>query len=333
MNAAQVNMLVNRFAEDKAQIEAQLVKAVGAIQKYAEKKQAKVSEETGTLNLLPEYETITLSFAINRIPTKKDFRFHEISCPNPVIDLNNKSVCLFSRDPKENATAAVAKHQLPVEKIVCVKSLKRKYVTHEARRELANRFDFFFCEHAIYEQMGKLLGRDFLQLKKAKIPIALKSLTKECFEKAVHTARFRVRGGCTVGVRIGHRGMEAEKLVQNAMAVAEFMATKYCLNERTKNNISNIAIGGTNLVDLPIWSVPVAPKKQTEEVEAPPETPVEKEVVPTTPENKESKNEKVEEIKEIASVPIKKLKQIQKQRIEEARAELAAAPARKKSRK
>ena len=327
MIAAHTNMLVNRFAEDKEQIEAQLRKAVGALQKYAEKKTAQRSEETGTVNLLPDFETVTLGFSLNRIPGKMDFRFHNIPCPNPVIDLENKSACLLCRDPKEKAKEAVAKAELPFEKIICLQSLKRKYKSFESRRELAARFDYFFCEQQIYEVMGKVLGKEFMQQKKAKIPISLKWLSKPCFEKALNTARFRCRGGSVVGVRIGHRGMEAEKLVQNAMAVVEFMATKYCLNEKTLNNISHVSISATNVIDLPVWSVPVAVKPTAVEAEE------QKEVVPATPEKPVAVAEPEEVVADIAQVPIKKLKQVQKQRVEAAKAELTAAPAAKKTRK
>ena len=327
----EINMLVDRFAIDKQSIEEQLTKAISAMQKFAEKKQAQVSQETGAMDLLPEPETVTLTLSLNKIPMKMDYRFREIAVPHPVIDITNKSVCLLAKNPKERAVDAVAKEQLPIEKIIALNSLKKKYATFETKQELGNRYELFFCDQAIYEMMGKLLGKFFFQNKKAKIPIPLPKLTKAAFDKALSTARFRVRGGAVVGVRIGNRAMDVEKLVANAMAVVEYMATTYCTDLKTKNNVFNIAIGATNLIDLPIWSVPVKAVPAAEE-----STQKEEVVVPvavTTP-KKETPVSAAAPVADIASVPIKKLKEVQKQRVEAVKAQLEApASAKKKQRR
>jgi ribosomal protein L1 len=325
---SEVNMLVNRFETDKASIETQLRKAVSAIQKYATKKAEQVAAETGALDLLPEPESVILGLTINHIPAKKEFRFNMVPVPHPVLDLENKSVCLLARDPKENATEAVAKEALPIEKIITVKSLKRKYQGVDSRRELMKRFDFFFCEHQIYEVMPKLLGKNFFEHNKAKIPIALKSLKKGCFEAAIRTARFRVRGGSLVGVKIGHRGMTVDALVENAMAVIEFFATKYCTNPKTTNNVYGIHIGASNLIDLPVWSVPVRAEEPSEEKAVPVETPQKKakKVVEEAPQPSLASAD-------IATLPVKKLKQVQKHRLEEAKTQLSASSGPKKTKR
>ena len=310
--------LVEKFGEDKGQIESQLSKAIAAIQKYAVKKAEESAAVSGTVPLIAEPEAINIQFSLVKIPIKKDFRFNEISpMPFPVIDAETKSICLLVRDPKEKAVAQVQAEQLPFEKVIAVKSLKRKYTSIESRKELANRYDLFFCETPIFEMMGKLLGKGFFENKKSKIPAPMKFLTKQCFEKTLRTARFRVRGGNVISVRIGHRGMPCEELVANAMAVVEYMATRYCTHAKTANNIYNMAVGATNVIDLPIWSVPVDGTDPVEEK-------VEPVVAVETPKkiNASSKKvvEKVEEApKDLAAVPVKKLKAVQKQRVEEAK--------------
>lgn len=328
MSHSEINMLVDRFEVDKTSIESQLRKAVVALQKYAEKKQEATAAETGTKDLLPEPETVRLTLSLNRVPMKKDYRFREIRVPHPIVNIESKSLCFLAKDPKESAVADIKAANLPFEKIIAVKSLKRKYVSIEDRKDLANRFDLFFCDANVFELMGKLLGKYFFETKKAKIPTPLFARTQECFERALSTARFRVRGGSVVGIRIGDRSMDAEKLVENAMAVVEYMATKYCTHERTRNNVFNIALGATNLVDLPIWSVPVAIRKEKTEVPVTVETPKNK---------KESKPQAkpVEPVApaDIATVPVKKLKQVQKQRVEKAKAELTVENPKKKQKK
>lgn len=325
-------MLVDRFAVDEDAIRVQFAKAIPALQKYAESKQAKLAEETGAVDLLPEPESVTLSFSLNKIPIRKDFRFHTVAVPHPIVDVENKSLCLLARDPKDKATAAVAAHKLPIEKIITVKSLKRKYASQEARKELANRFDAFFCEMSIYEMMGKLLGKYFFETKKQKIPMPMKVLGSESFERALRTARFRVRGGSVVGVRVGHRGMPAEQLVENAMAVVKFIATKYCCDKKTYNNVSNIAIGATNVIDLPIWSVPVVEAAEPVVAAVAVETPKAKQAKDA----KEAKEAKVAQDAsvDLAEVPLKKLKQVQQARVDQAKAALGSNEnAKKKQRK
>jgi ribosomal protein L1 len=305
-------MLVSRFAEDRESIEAQVRKAVPALKKLAAKRQEQANTENATLELLPEAETITVTFTLNRIPVKKDYRFNEIVVPHKIISPEEKSLCLLVRDPKEVRLEQVKKESLPFEKVIAIKSLKRKYATLEARKELANRFDLFFCEEQIFESMANLLGSFFFEKRKAKIPMPLKYLSKTCFDKALQTARFRVRGGANVGIRIGNRGMDTEALVENAMAVIEHMASKYCMEARTVNDIYTVAIGGTHLMDLPVWSVPVSAPKPAEE-----EKPV---VTPETP--KKEQPAKPETPEDLAQVPVKKLKTVQKQRVEKAKADL-----------
>jgi ribosomal protein L1 len=309
-------MLVDQFPGAKETIRAQLTKAIMAMQKYAEKKHSQTSQETGVMDLLPEPESVTLSMSLNRIPVKKDYRFNVIFCPHQVFDITNKSLCLLASDPKEKAVTAVAKEELPFEKIVALKSLKKKYSTIEGRQELASRYEMFFCEEKIFEIMGKLLGKQFFQDRKSKIPICLRKLNKANFERALRTARFRVRGGSVAGIRIGNRGMEVEHLVDNAMAVVQFMATDYLV--RNKNNVFNISIGATNLIDLPVWSVPVRKivKVETEEPAV---------VAPETPVKEVEEAEPAVEVADIATVPIKKLKQVQKQRVEVVKAQLETA--------
>ena len=311
-------MLVDRFASESDAIRTQVTQAVAAIQQYAAKKQSELNSSTGTMDLLSDPESVTLSFSLNKIPVKKDYRFHEIVLPHKIMDADKQAFCLLARDPKETAVAAVKANGLPIEKVIAVKSLKRKYTSNESRRELANRFDVFFCESQIFELMGKLLGKYFFETKKSKIPMALKSLSKDCFEKALRTTRFRVRGGAVVGVRIGNRSLDVQELVDNAMVAIEQMATKYCIEKKTMNNIYSISVGATNVIDLPIWSVPIA-----EVVE-----PVVATVTTVTPTKKAEKAKAVEAappkpVKDIASVPVKELKQLQQARVESAKKQLA----------
>lgn len=328
--------LVAKFESEKDQIQSQMTKAIKAIQKYAGQKAQESAAASGTQDLIPEPETVNVQFSINKIPVKKEFRFNEIPVPFPVIDAESKSLCLFVRDPKEKAVAKVEAEKLPFEKVIAVKSLKRKYTAHEARCELANRFDLFFCDARIYEMMGKLLGKCFFEKKKAKIPSPMNSITKECFEKTIRTARFRVRGGNVVAVRIGHRGMDLDNLVANAMAVVEYMATKYCVHPKTLNNVYNIAVGATNVIDLPVWSVPAIEPKPVvpvaEESNSPQETQESDKIASVKVVVVESEKP-TEAPKDLAAVPVKKLKAVQKQRAEEATQQLVAPVSEKKKRK
>jgi len=321
------NLLTSRFESDKDTIRSHIKKAVSAIKKYAEKKEEERNSKNGTLDLLVDPEPFIIQFAITRIPVKKDFRFNVIEMPHAIIDKEKKSMCLLSRDPKEEAVAKIQENKLPIEKVIAVKSLKRKYTTPETRKELANRFDFFFCEKPIYEMMGKLLGSTFFEQRKAKIPFSLSELSSETFEKALRSSRFRVRGGSNVSMRIGDRFMETDKMVDNAMAVIEYMSTNYL--PKNDNNVHNISIAATNVIELPIWSVPVDPTvKPVVETATTSEEQVTAAETPSNNKKRKSSEQVVvaEETKDISSVPVKMLKKVQSEKVESVKQQLKQTP-------
>jgi ribosomal protein L1 len=307
------NLLTQKFESDREAIRSQIHKAVTAIAKYAEKKEAERNEATQSMDLLPEPEAFTIAFSLTKVPVKKEYRFHTIELPNPIMDKESQTFCLLVRDPKENAVAQVKANELPIEKVIAVKSLKRKYASHESRKELANRFDLFFCEGQIYEMMGKLLGSYFFENKKAKIPFALKDLSKSTFEKAMRTTRFRIRGGTNVGIRIGNRSMSTEALVDNAMAVVDHIATKFCL--KFENNVHNISVSATNVIELPVWSVPIG---EVDKVTA-----AEPAVVVDTPKKRKVAEKTADETPlDLATAPVKMLKKVQAAKVEKVEEQL-----------
>ncbi len=328
MSRDRTRMLVSRFEEDRGAIAAQLTKAVAAIKKYAVKKEEEAQKASGTVELISSPVSFTVTFALDKIPKAKDYRFHEVPVPHRLVDAAEASMCLLARDPKERAVEAVKSEELPFEKIITVKSLKKKYASHEARKELCSRFDLFFCEDAIYEMMGSLLGRNFFELRKAKIPTPLKKLTKACFEESLKTAKFRLRGGPTFGVRIGTMAMESDQLVENAMAVIAFMATKFCISKKTLNDVFQVGVSATNVIELPVWSVPVVAADAA--IETPVTTP--KKQVEVADEKSEPKSSPdttpvvAAALPDIASVPVKQLKQLQKARAEAAKQQVTSEP-------
>ena len=321
------NLLTNKFESEKESIRTQIQKAVSAIKKYADKKEAERNELTQSLDLLPESEGFTITFGITKIPVRKDYRFKTIELPHAILDSEKQSFCLLVRDPKEKAVEQVKAEKLPIEKVIAVKSLKRKYSTPETRKELAKRFDRFFCESQIYEMMGKLLGSKFFESKKAKIPFSLKKINKECFDKAMRTTRFRVRGGSNVGIRIGDRSMPVDALADNAMAVIQYMVSVFCPNH--ENNIHHVSIGATNVIELPVWSVPVAVPEETQKA-------VETAAEPVTVETPKKKQKIVEEpvvSLDIATAPVKMLKKVQAAKVEKVKEQLTAPQSGKSTKK
>ena len=330
----QATMLVDSFADNRESIESQLEKAIVAIKQFALKKEQAINESNGTLDLItPDAESFTLNFSLNKIPVKKDFRFNEILVPHPVIDdIAQKSLCMLVRDPKETAVKSIAAENLTFEKVISIKSLKKKYVSHESRRELANRFDLFFCEESIFELMGKLLGKYFFETKKSKIPLTMKSITKKSFEKCIRTCRFRVRGGAVVGVKFGTRTMDTQQLIENGMAVITHMANVFCTDKKTYNNIFNIMVNATNVIGLPVWSVPVAQEVAQEvaqDVSITTKTPT------STVQSKKSLAKPLSKLAapDMAAVPVKDLKAAQKQRVAVAKSQMASDAPPKRARK
>ncbi|KAF4673123.1 Ribosomal L1 domain-containing protein 1 [Perkinsus chesapeaki] len=312
---------------DKSSLEAcnsQLPKAVSALLKYSAKKAA----EKATKDLLAEEagDTVTVQINVDKIQGKADNKYRLIQVPHSIHGKNGiegLSVCFIARDPKQAAQKLVAKYNLPINKIVTVKSLRSKYSARfELLRDLANAHDVFLCDSSVADMLPNLLGKYFYHHKKQKIPVPVKwpapSSTNadpsKQVEKALNSTRYRKSTGASISVRIGDTSMSKEDLVDNAKVVLAALSSDML---SVKRNILSVGVQSTDSLMLPVWA---AKRTSAAPAEAKP-APAKKGAKRALPEEEEEEEEEVDVGKmKLSEVPVGKLEE----RREKKRAAVAA---------
>ena len=241
---------------------AKLPEALPALSQYLANRR---SEELPELVSADNADVVTLNIRLASIPVKKQLRYETVKLPNPLIDAYEASVCLIVRDPKEKAEAKVEAAGVKVAKVLAIKSLKKKYKSPEAKRELCNRFDVFLAEEEITEMLPTLLGRYFFEVKKHKIPIAIDAISKPSFDRALNSTRFRLSTGATLGVRIGKLdSMTHTQIIQNVETVLpvveQYLAKK-------GNGVIGVDVQVTNSISLPVYIKKVEDQVETKKAE------------------------------------------------------------------
>ena len=216
-------------------------------------------------------DVVSLSFRLQTVPKSSCLLFEHVAIPHNIFP-EDASICLLVRDPKDKAVKKVAASGVKVAKVICIRSLKKKYGNPEAKRDLCNKFDIFLAEKEILDLMPSLLGRYFYDVKKYKIPYPIKQISKESFAQVLSCTRFRQSTGPVLGVRIGRlESMTTAQILENAAAVIP--AVEQYLAKKS-NGIQNIETQVTNTIILPVFVsakvpefVPEAPKRKRKQVE------------------------------------------------------------------
>ena len=111
-------------------------------------------------------------------PVRKDKPIG-IRISHPLYDLEDAESCLIVKDiAGEGKKAAKAKIQegsiLGVTKVLRVSNLKKKFATHEQKRQLCRDYSLFLADTRILPLLPKLLGKTFFKKKKQPVPVVLK---------------------------------------------------------------------------------------------------------------------------------------------------------------
>ena len=250
---------------------ATLPKLSEAIDALRQQMSNKKSQDIPELISSDTSDVVSLSFRLQAVPKSSCLLFEHVSIPHSIFP-EDASICLLVRDPKEKAVKKVAASGVKVAKVICVRSLKRKYANPEAKRDLCNKFDIFLAEKEILDLLPSLLGRYFYDVKKYKIPYPIKQISADAVKQVLNSTRFRQSTGPILGVRIGRlESMTTAQIVENAAAVMP--AVEQYLAKKT-NGIQSIDTQVTNSIILPIYEsakvpefVPEVPKKKRKQVE------------------------------------------------------------------
>ena len=241
-----------------------LNKAVNALLKHH-----KESESNSALlgNDLP----VQVQFTLARVPERTSARPIRIEIPHPLHKvlqtkddadtnqdgLEDVEVCLIVKDEsKESITELIElfpSHTSCVKKVLTLTSLRKKYSTHKARRELLKRYDLFLADDRILPMLGKALGKNFFQEKKH--PIPLKVTRKEALpfaiQKSLKSSYMFINPGTCISIKAGNTAMPAEYLVANVEAIVNNAVGHI---PRKWANVSAVNVKTAESIALPVYN-------------------------------------------------------------------------------
>jgi len=193
-------------------------------------------------------------------PVRKDKPIG-IRISHPLYDLEDAESCLIVKDiAGEGKKAAKAKIQegsvLGVTKVLRVSNLKKKFATHEQKRQLCRDYSLFLADTRILPLLPKLLGKTFFKKKKQPVPVVLKgnsSKWKENIEEAIGSTYVHLTGGSCFTVRIGRTATQKPaQVLDNLLGVAKKLAEMDSIGKW--KNIQRLYIKTSQSVALLIYS-------------------------------------------------------------------------------
>merc|ERR1711934_61042 len=193
-------------------------------------------------------------------PVRKDKPIG-IRISHPLYDLEDAESCLIVKDiAGEGKKAAKAKIQegniLGVTKVLRVSNLKKKFATHEQKRQLCKDYALFLADTRILPLLPKLLGKTFFKKKKQPVPVDLRGSDakwKKNIQEAITSTYVHLSGGSNFTVRIGRPEEHSPKQVlDNLLEVADKLSGMESIGKW--KNIQRMYVKPTSSVSLLIYS-------------------------------------------------------------------------------
>uniref|UniRef100_A0A3P9PS16 Ribosomal L1 domain-containing protein 1 n=1 Tax=Poecilia reticulata TaxID=8081 RepID=A0A3P9PS16_POERE len=238
---------------NQSRLLSQVKKAVQALQSFLK------SKSREDVLLLDDGEPISLLFSLWKIPRQTQ----TIRIPLPHGQRSDTDqVCLFTKDePRMTAEQNQRFYRklleergvTSVSEIIPLKTLKKEYKPHEAKRRLLGNFDVFLSDERIRRLLPSHLGKHFYATKKMPISINLQSSNLgRNVQRLVQGTRLTVtnRGSCSMA-RVAHANMTADEVTENVEAAVQTVAAKL----RMKGSIVKlIHLKSLTSVALPIYT-------------------------------------------------------------------------------
>ena len=166
--------------------------------------------------------------------TKPENRLNqELVLPNPLYP--PAKVCAFGDGEfAENATAA------GVERVVSKDEIPRIGDEKKARKDLANKFDFFIASTDSMPLIGRYLGQVLGSRGKMPKPFPPQANLSAIVSQYHRTVRIKMRNTPTFHAKVGHVKMGDKEIADNIEAVLEFVKSK-----ELDDKIANVAVKTT----------------------------------------------------------------------------------------
>ncbi|CAN8074083.1 unnamed protein product [Agarophyton chilense] len=155
-------------------------------------------------------------------PVKSKLRPVPIALKHSLWKEGEHEVCLFVKDPQRLVKDYLAQHgNGGVTRVLGVEKLRKRYGTHEARRELSTMYDVFLVDQRVAPMMPNLLGNAFLQKRSMPLAVDMKKDVVAAIRRTLTSTSFAPRQGTCTNVKIGRLDFEEEQLVDNALLAVD----------------------------------------------------------------------------------------------------------------
>ncbi|KAG8813493.1 hypothetical protein FRC17_001550 [Serendipita sp. 399] len=233
--------------DDRVSI-AQVQKAIKSLLSYSAKKK-KETQEAGKTLFADEDENVWLVVTTKTMSPSLSFKPQRIPIAHPIVDPRKDPVCLITKDPQREYKDLLEKHNVKfISRVVGITKLKGKFSPYDARRELAREYGLFLADERVVPLLPNLLGKVFFKKKKQPIPVNLQRANlKAELEAAISSTYLHQNAGTCTSIKIGHTGMDASKIIQNAeKAIPGVVRKLHLVNTKRKGKPSTNEWAGSS---------------------------------------------------------------------------------------
>merc|ERR1711939_79884 len=241
--------------------EAQCSKAISALVAHQSRQQA---EQSKNELLGPREEAFVLVVGLKRAAARPKHKPVRLPLPHPLNDPRGptgKSVCMFVKDPQRRYKDLLAERKINfISRVVGLGKLQKgKHKTLEAKRQLLKEHDLFLVDDRVMPDVGKALGRQFLNAKKLPFPVALsRAELKAELERAISSTYLHIPSGTSLAVKFGSTSAPEhteQQLVENLVAcICQAVAR---MPNGGWDNVQSLHVKTSSSASLPVYTAPL----------------------------------------------------------------------------
>ncbi|KAI0567334.1 Ribosomal protein L1p/L10e [Gracilaria domingensis] len=160
-------------------------------------------------------------------PLKPKLRPLPIALKHSLWKEGQTEVCLIVKDPQRLVKDYLAQHgNGGVTRVLGVEKIRKRYGTHEGRREFSTMYDVFLVDNRVAPMMPNLLGNAFLQAKLMPLAVDMRKDVVASIQRTLKSTPFSPRQGTCTSLKVGRLDCSAEQLVENILMAVDGIARR-----------------------------------------------------------------------------------------------------------
>lgn len=100
-----------------------------------------------------------------------------------------------------------------------ISKIRKRYSTHESKRELLRQFDHFLVDHRVAPMLPRLLGKSFIDSKRMPRSVRMKRDVVSNIKRALHSTSFTPRRGTSTTIKVGNGDLTSQQITDNCQCV------------------------------------------------------------------------------------------------------------------